>query len=271
MREASIVPVIFAQFSASFAQSARKIAKSVRHQCTLLDELIAAGYYSDPLFPGSFSPLDELTPSTLPTELSDLSEPTESPRPVTVEPRSEEEVELLVAQTTAPATRSRTRALQAQAISSQKAASPSSPTASGSNHQTTTSGVPAPNLANSTTAPPQAPDSPDLAAIQNQGPLGQNQPGPQIQAPAPPVQAQVQIPVAPAVPVAQVQAPVIPVQPNPAPVPANPNAGMPLANMPGRSERAAPSFDDSQPEELERYFADLELLLDCFSVTDNQD
>ena len=46
---------------------------------------------------------------------------------------------------------------------------------------------------------------------------------------------------------------------------------MPLANMPGRSERSAPSFDDSQPEELERYFADLELLLDRHIVTDNQD
>ena len=46
---------------------------------------------------------------------------------------------------------------------------------------------------------------------------------------------------------------------------------MPLANMPGRSERAAPSFDDSQPEELERYFADLELLLDRFGITNNQD
>ena len=265
--------------SVPFFHFARKIARSVRHQRTLLEELIAAGYNSDPLFPGSFTPLEELTPSTLPTELSDLSEPTESPRPVTVEPRSEEEVELLVTQTTAPATRSRTRALQAQAISSQNAASPSQPTASGSNQQPTTSGVPTPNLADSTTAPPQAPESPDLAAPQNQGPLGLNQPLPQIQAPAPPAPPAppVQIPVVPVAPVVQpvvqVPAPVIPVQPNPAPapVPANPNAGMPLANMPGRSERAAPSFDDSQPEELERYFADLELLLDRFGVTDNQD
>ena len=46
---------------------------------------------------------------------------------------------------------------------------------------------------------------------------------------------------------------------------------MPLANRPGCSERAAPSFDDSQPEELEWYFADLEMLLDHFAVTDNQD
>ena len=46
---------------------------------------------------------------------------------------------------------------------------------------------------------------------------------------------------------------------------------MPLANMLGHSERVAPSFDDSQPEELERYFTDLEMLLDCFAVTDNQD
>ena len=137
----------------------------------LLEELIVARYNSDPLFLGSFTLLEELTLSTLPTELSDLSIPTESPRPVTVEPCSEEEVELLIAQTTVPTTRARTRALQAQALSTQNTASPSQPTASGSNQQPTTSGVPTLNLANSTTAPPQAPDSPNLATPQNQGPL----------------------------------------------------------------------------------------------------
>ena len=45
---------------------------------------------------------------------------------------------------------------------------------------------------------------------------------------------------------------------------------MPLANMPGCSERAMPSFDDSQPEKLKQYFANLELLLDCFSIINNQ-
>ena len=138
----------------------------------LLEELIVAGYNFDPLFLGSFTPLEELTPSILPMELSDLSEPTESPCPVTVEPCSEEEVELLIAQTTAPTTRARTRALQAQALSTQNTASPSQLTASRSNQQPTTSKVPTLNLANSTTAPPQVPDSPNLAAPQNQGPLG---------------------------------------------------------------------------------------------------
>ena len=52
---------------------------------------------------------------------------------------------------------------------------------------------------------------------------------------------------------------------------ANLNIGMPLANMPSHGEQAAPSFDNSQPEELEWYFADLEMLLNYFAVTDNQD
>ena len=262
-----------------FFHFVRKIVRSVQHQHMLLEKLIAAGYNSAPLFPGDFTPLEELTLSTLPTELSDLSKLTESPRPVTVEPRSKKEVELLIAQTTVPTTRARTRALQAQALSTQNTTSLSQPTASKSNQQPTTSGVSTPNLANSTTAPPQVPDSPDLAAPQNQGPLGQNQPGSQIQAPAPPAPPAPPVPVAPipvapiVQPVAQVPAPVIPVQPNPAAaaVPANPNTGMPLANMPSHSERVAPSFDDSQPEELERYFANLEMLLDRFAVTDNQD
>jgi hypothetical protein len=247
----------------------------VRHQRTLLDELIAAGFQSDPLFPGSFTPLDELTPSTLPTELSDLSSPTDSPRPVTVEPRSEEEVEQLVAQTTAPNTRSRTRALQAQ--STPNTALPSQPTASGSNQQPTNTGVPTPHQAPSPTAQIQAPSSPNLAAPAPQNlapPAAQN---PQAPAPAAAQPLVAPVPVAAAAPIAQPPAPppVALAQPNPAPVPAaapaNPNPAMPLANMPGRSERAAPSFDDSQPEELERYFADLELLLDRHAVADNQD
>jgi hypothetical protein len=44
---------------------------------------------------------------------------------------------------------------------------------------------------------------------------------------------------------------------------------MPLADMPARRERSAPSFDDSRPEELERYFSDLELLLDLYNVANN--
>ena len=41
---------------------------------------------------------------------------------------------------------------------------------------------------------------------------------------------------------------------------------MALANLPGRSERSAPSFDDSRPEELARYFADLEDLFRLHTV-----
>ena len=46
---------------------------------------------------------------------------------------------------------------------------------------------------------------------------------------------------------------------------------MALANLPGRSERSAPKFDDSQPEELERYFADLEGLFDLHGVNVGQE
>ena len=44
---------------------------------------------------------------------------------------------------------------------------------------------------------------------------------------------------------------------------------MPLSDMPARRERSAPSFEDSRPEELMRYFSDLEMLLDRYNVTDN--
>jgi hypothetical protein len=45
----------------------------------------------------------------------------------------------------------------------------------------------------------------------------------------------------------------------------------PSANLPGRSERSAPSFDDSQPEGLERYFADLQVLFNRYAVVDDQE
>ena len=41
-------------------------------------------------------------------------------------------------------------------------------------------------------------------------------------------------------------------------------------NLPGWSERSAPSFDDSQPKELGRYFADLQVLFDQYAVADDQ-
>ena len=44
----------------------------------------------------------------------------------------------------------------------------------------------------------------------------------------------------------------------------------PLSNLPGRSEHLVPSFNDSQPEELEQYFEDLQALLDQYTVVDDQ-
>jgi hypothetical protein len=46
---------------------------------------------------------------------------------------------------------------------------------------------------------------------------------------------------------------------------------MALANLPGRSEHSAPSFDDSRSEELERYFADLEDLFNLHAVNDEHE
>ena len=41
--------------------------------------------------------------------------------------------------------------------------------------------------------------------------------------------------------------------------------------MPARGERSAPFFDDTQPEELSRYFADLQFLLNRFQVVDENE
>ena len=49
-------------------------------------------------------------------------------------------------------------------------------------------------------------------------------------------------------------------------VPANPNAGLVLANLPSRNERSAPSFDETQPQELDRYFSDLQVLLHRYNI-----
>jgi len=53
--------------------------------------------------------------------------------------------------------------------------------------------------------------------------------------------------------------------------PTNANPRMAFANLPARSEHAAPSFDNSQPEELQRYFMDLEVLLAQNNVIANQE
>jgi Protein of unknown function (DUF4100)/Aspartyl protease len=46
---------------------------------------------------------------------------------------------------------------------------------------------------------------------------------------------------------------------------------MAFADLPARTEKAAPTFDDSQPEELERYFADLQVLLDRYNIADQNE
>ena len=53
--------------------------------------------------------------------------------------------------------------------------------------------------------------------------------------------------------------------------PAQANLPLGLADMPARGERSAPFFDDTQPEELSRYFADLQFLLNRFQVVDENE
>jgi len=43
---------------------------------------------------------------------------------------------------------------------------------------------------------------------------------------------------------------------------------MPFSDLPTRRERSAPSLDGNQPEDLERYFSDLQMLLLRHSVSD---
>ena len=86
----------------------------MRNDRTLLEELIAAGEDPDPLVPGGFISFTEQIPSTGTSKLSDLSEQSSSPRSTVAEPRSEEEVEHLAIQETAPTTRSQSRGQIAQ-------------------------------------------------------------------------------------------------------------------------------------------------------------
>jgi hypothetical protein len=44
---------------------------------------------------------------------------------------------------------------------------------------------------------------------------------------------------------------------------------MPAADLPGRGERSAPNFDKARPEELGRFFAEVEDLFDKHNVVDN--
>ena len=81
---------------------------------TLLDELIAAGEDPDPFVLGGFISFLEQIPSTGTSELSDLSERSSSPHSTVAEPGSEEEVECLAIQETAPTTLSQSRGQIAQ-------------------------------------------------------------------------------------------------------------------------------------------------------------
>jgi hypothetical protein len=152
-------------------------------------------------------------------------------------------------ETTAPTsqgvtTRSRARA---QAQAQNQAANSSTPQTPVANSQAIT--APTPIAARSIPAvQPQVQHPTNLAAIQ---PV-QNAPAQQINAPA----QQQQQGIAPAQQAQATAAPNIQVQA------ANPIQNMPLANLPVRTERSAPTFDDSQPEELTRYFANLQVLLD---------
>ena len=76
----------------------------------LFEELMIAGYYNldlpelpDQSLPGSFTPLRDLTPSIIPSDLSDLSEDSPSLRSTNAEVGSEEEVTLALLQLTGPA------------------------------------------------------------------------------------------------------------------------------------------------------------------------
>ena len=205
----------------------RNAWRNARTRRTLSDELLAVGY--NPLdfrLPGSFTPLAELTPSPLPSELSDLSDPPTSPSSTAVELGSDEEVERLITLDTAPTTsRGVTTQLQARAQQAQaQAQAPQQPT--------TAPTAPA--------APPPPPPPQNQAPAQ----LATNTAMANQQPPQVPMQGQ----GAPAQQQQQQQQQQQPTQ-------ANPPLG--LADMPARGERSAPFFDDTQPAALSRYFADL--------------
>jgi len=213
---------------------------------TLFEELIIAGYYDpdlpelpEQLLPGSFTPLGDLTPSIIPSDLSDLSEDSLSPRSTNAEAGSKEEVTLALLQLTGPAsmlqgvtTRSQAKALQ----QAQLQVGPAAPT---------TVSAPQPTTSGSATSPTQ--QQTPVVNITALSPTSAT-----VQTPAP-------------------QVPVPPNQYNPPLPPANTNPRMAFADLPTHSEHTAPSFDDSQPEELQRYFVDLEVLLAQNNVIANQE
>ena len=223
----------------------RNAWRNAQTRRTLSDELLAAGY--NPLdfhLPGSFTLLAKLTLSPLPSELSDLSDLLTSPSSTAVELGSDEEVECLITLNTAPTTsrgvttRLQARAQQAQAQVQAQAQAPQQPT--------TTPTAPA--------------------------------------APPPPPPPQNQVPAQPATNTAMAnqQPPQVPMQGQKAPMqqqqqqqqqqqPAQANPPLGLADMLARGERSVPFFDNTQPEEQSRYFADLQFLLNCFQVVDENE
>ena len=46
---------------------------------------------------------------------------------------------------------------------------------------------------------------------------------------------------------------------------------MALVDLPARTEQLVPTFDDTQPEELERYFANLQVLLNWYNIMDQHE
>src|SRR5712691_4051432 len=179
----------------------------------LFDELVDAGIDPDPFLLGSFTPLEELTPSTLPSKLSDLGEPSETSYSlclVATESNSKEEVTLVLSQPSGSTstsrgvtTRSRARA-QAQLQSQSQVPTPS-PLA-------TQQLIVAP--ATPITIAPIMATTTNLAAPQQGQPIA----GPAAQIQVPAIQAPVQI-QAPAPPVQAVVPPAPPAAP---PVPAPP-------------------------------------------------
>ena len=81
----------------------RNAWRNVRTWRTLSNELLAAGYNPlDFCLPGSFTLLAKLTPSPLPSELSDLNDPPTSLSSTAVKLGSDKEVEHLITLDTAP-------------------------------------------------------------------------------------------------------------------------------------------------------------------------
>ncbi|KAH9025616.1 hypothetical protein EDB84DRAFT_1564013 [Lactarius hengduanensis] len=222
-----------------------------RRQRSLLEELIAAGYDPTQPIPGSFPSVEDLTPpSSLSSEQSEPSPSHSGPE----EANSEEEVDLILSSNSAPqpARQGATTRSRARLLAQQTEAQPAEETET--NPQITRQ---LPGEAEEEANPQPGPSNQQRA---QSAPPQQSNPTP-IQ-PVPPVPSQ----SAPAPPTA--------LRPPPAGIHAPPPVNvrrMPLADLPRRGERGVPSFDGEQPEELGRYFAEVEALFVRHTVTTDQD